>query len=102
MDVENDITYFFDYLDRHTCMYPLQLTKLLGQVDVECIVDSGGSSGQAGAIRYALAMALRSFVDQETVEEMKTLGLLTQNIRSRERKKFGMEGARKKFKYLRR
>ena len=49
-----------------------------------------------------MAMALRSFVDQETVEEMKSLGLLTQNIRSRERKKFGMEGARKKFKYLRR
>lgn len=87
---------------RHQIMYPLQFTRLLGLVDVECIVDAGGFSSQAGAIRYALSMALRSFVDEQTVEEMKVCGLLTQDVRVRERKKFGQEGARRKFTWKRR
>merc|ERR1712080_582431 len=69
MDVECDSTYFFNYYDRHEIMYPLQFTRLLGLVDVECIIDAGGPKGQAGAIRYALAMCLRSFVDQEIIEQ---------------------------------
>jgi len=96
-DNECDITYFYDYLDRHQVMYPLQFTRLLGLVDVECVVDAGGPSSQAGAIRYALSMCLRSFVDQNTLEEMKVCGLLTQDVRVRERKKPGQEGARRKF-----
>jgi len=96
-DNECDITYFYDYLDRHQIMYPLQFTRLLGLVDVECVVDAGGPSSQAGAIRYALSMCLRSFVDQNTLEEMKVCGLLTQDVRVKERKKPGQAGARKKF-----
>ena len=84
------------------CMYPIQFTKQLGLVDVECIVDAGGSSGQSGAIRYALAMCLRSFVDEETVEEMKVCGLLTQDVRVRERKKYGQMGARRKYTWKKR
>ena len=93
---------FFSYYDRHEIMYPLQFTQLLGLVDVECIIDAGGPKGQAGAIRYALAMCLRSFVDQEVIEEMKVCGLLTQDVRVRERKKFGQKGARAKFPWKRR
>jgi len=96
-DNECDITYFYDYLDRHQIMYPLQFTRLLGLVDVECVVDAGGPSSQAGAIRYALSMCLRSFVDQDTLEEMKVCGLLTQDVRVRERKKPGQEGARRRY-----
>ena len=84
-------------MDRHQVMYPLQFTRLLGLVDVECVVDAGGPSSQAGAIRYALSMCLRSFVDQNTLEEMKVCGLLTQDVRVKERKKPGQAGARKKF-----
>ena len=53
------MTYIFSFFDRQQCMYPLSVTKLLGLVDVECIVDAGGPTGQAGAIRYALSMCLR-------------------------------------------
>ena len=93
---------FFSYLDRHQVMYPLQFTRLLGLVDVEVLVDAGGPSSQAGAIRYALSMSLRSFVDEETLEEMKICGLLTQDVRVRERKKPGQEGARRKFHWRKR
>lgn len=99
---ECDIRYFYSMKDRHTVMYPLQFTKLLGLVDVNCIVDSGGSSGQAGAIRYALSMCLRSFVEEETALEMKVAGLITQDVRVHERKKPGQPGAREKFIWKRR
>ena len=99
---ECDIRYFFSMSDRHTIMYPLQFTKLLGLVDVNCKVDSGGSSGQAGAIRYALSMCLRSLVEEETATEMKVAGLVTQDVRVHERKKYGRPGAREKFKWNRR
>lgn len=102
IDTESDITYFFDYLDRHQVMYPLQFTRLLGLVDVECIVDAGGNSSQAGAIRYALSMCLRSYVDNDTIEQMKVCGLLTQDVRVRERKKPGKEGARRRFHWRKR
>jgi len=102
MDVECDITYFFEYLDRHQVMFPLQFTRLLGLVDVECTVDAGGNASQAGAIRYALSMCLRSFVDENMLEDMKVCGLLTQDVRVRERKKYGQEGARRKFTWKKR
>jgi small subunit ribosomal protein S9 len=89
-------------MNRHEVMYPLQFTRLLGLVDVECVVDAGGCRGQAGAIRYALSVCLKSFVDSQTVEEMQVCGLLTQDIRYRERKKPGQEGARRKFTWKRR
>ncbi len=94
--------FHFSYLDRHAIMYPLQFTRLLGFVDVECIVDAGGAASQAGAIRYSLAMALRSFVDEATIENMKVCGLLTQDVRVRERKKPGQEGARRKYTWKKR
>ena len=99
---ECDIRYFYSMKERHQVMYPLQFTKLLGLVDIDCIVDSGGASGQAGAIRYALSMALRSFVEEETAVEMKVAGLLTQNVRVHERKKPGQRGARRKFTWKKR
>lgn len=49
---------------------------MLGHVDLVATVAGGGPSGQAGAIRYALSICLRSFVDKETVERMR-LGNLT-------------------------
>ena len=57
--LEHDITYFYALKDRHQLLFPLQFTKMLNLVDVECEVEGGGASGQAGAIRYGLAMCLR-------------------------------------------
>ena len=70
--------------------------------DTIITVNGGGLSGQAGAIRYALSMALRSFVEEETAVEMKVAGLLTQNVRVHERKKPGQRGARRKFTWKKR
>ncbi|XP_040574806.1 small ribosomal subunit protein uS9m [Lepeophtheirus salmonis] len=96
------IGYFDNYMDRHQIMFPLQLTRLLGAVDVHCIVYAGGTSGQAGAVRYALSTCLKSFVDAEKVDEMRLMGLLTQDIRVRERKRFGHVKSRKKPKFKKR
>lgn len=52
-------------------MFPLIFTNMLGKVDVEAHVEGGGYSGQAGAIRWGIAMALRSFVSEEMMEKMR-------------------------------
>ena len=43
----------------------------MGELDVECEVSGGGSSGQAGAIRFAVSRALQSFVDRHMVEKLR-------------------------------
>jgi len=101
-EIESDLRYFFDAAERHVVMYPLQFTKLLGRVDLDCLVDGGGVTAQAGAIRYATAMALRSFVDPQVQTDMKVCGLLTQDIRVRERKKPGQRAARAKYTWKKR
>uniref|UniRef100_T1PEU9 Small ribosomal subunit protein uS9m n=1 Tax=Musca domestica TaxID=7370 RepID=T1PEU9_MUSDO len=97
-----DITYFEDTQPREQVLFPLIFTDMLGKCDIEANVEGGGSSGQAGAIRWGIAMCLRSFVDQETIESMRLAGLLTRDYRRRERKKFGQEGARRKYTWKKR
>jgi len=101
-EVESDLRYFFDFYERHVVMYPLQFTKLLGQVDLDVLLEGGGVTSQAQAIRYATSMCIRSFVDQDMHTEMKVAGLLTQDIRVRERKKPGQPAARAKYTWKRR
>ena len=88
--------------DRHQLLFPLQFTKLLGLVDIKIQIGGGGPSGQAGAIRYAMAMGLRSFVEKETIDDMKLVGLLTQDICTRERKNPCKVKARKSYTWKRR
>lgn len=52
-------------------MFPIILAGQLGKVDVEATVEGGGFSGQAGAIRWGVAMSLRSFVQPEVVDRMR-------------------------------
>jgi len=101
-DLVYDISYFYALKDRHQLLFPLQFSKMLGIVDLKMTVGGGGPSGQAGALRYAIAMAIRSFVDKQTVDDMKLVGLLTQDIRVRERKKPGKVSARKSYTWKRR
>lgn len=100
--IRSDITYFFGLKERHAVMFPLQFSKMLGLVDVEAEVSNSGPSAQAGAIRYGLAMCLRSFVERETIDDMKLAGLLTADIRVRERKWYGRVSARKAYTWKRR
>lgn len=101
-DITSDITYFFGLKDRHAILFPLQFTKMLGLVDVEVEVAGSGPSAQAGAIRFGLSMSLRSFVDRETIDDMKLSGLLTADIRVKERKWYGRVRARKAYTWKRR
>ena len=73
---------------------PLVTTNTLGKVDVEASVAGGGVSGQAGAIRHGIARALL-LVDESYRAILKTAGLLTRDPRMKERKKYGLNAARR-------
>ncbi|KAG8188575.1 hypothetical protein JTE90_007181 [Oedothorax gibbosus] len=98
----HDIFYFPRILDREQIMYPLVFTGLLGEVDFEADVQGAGVKNQAGAIRLALALCLRSFVEPNVVEKMRLAGLLTWDKRRRARKLPGQKGARAKFTWKKR
>lgn len=97
-----DIQYFKAIQHREQLLFPLQFTDFLEKVDIETTVTGGGETGQAGAIRHGLSLALSSFVDAETREKMRLAGLLTRDRRTRERKKPGQKGARAKYTWKKR
>ncbi len=80
---------------------PLQLVGLEGQYNIIVNVHGGGPTGQAGAIRLALARALEK-VDGDLRPLLKKAGMLTRDAREVERKKYGQPGARKKFQFSKR
>jgi small subunit ribosomal protein S9 len=80
---------------------PFTATDTMGQYDVRALVNGGGVSGQAGAVRLAAARALVK-VDEANKSKLRPLGLLTRDARSVERKKPGQPGARKKFQFSKR
>ncbi len=80
---------------------PLELTETGDKFDVLCTVAGGGVNGQAGAIRLGIARALCEF-STELRPRLKKDGLLTRDARAKERKKYGMAGARKRFQFSKR
>jgi small subunit ribosomal protein S9 len=80
---------------------PLVLTETSEQFDVLATVAGGGVTGQAGAIRLGIARALCTF-NGELRPKLKKDGLLTRDARAKERKKYGMAGARKRFQFSKR
>ncbi|MGE4284908.1 MAG: 30S ribosomal protein S9 [Clostridia bacterium] len=73
---------------------PLVLTKTLDKFDVICKVVGGGFTGQAGAIRHGISRALLK-ADEEFRPALKKAGFLTRDPRMKERKKYGLKGARR-------
>ena len=73
---------------------PLNLTGTLDKFDIICRVAGGGFSGQAGAIRHGLSRALLK-VDETYRAALKQAGFLTRDPRMKERKKYGLKGARR-------
>ena len=73
---------------------PLNLTGTLDKFDIVCRVSGGGVTGQAGAIRHGIARALLQS-DAELRSELKKAGFLTRDPRMKERKKYGLKGARR-------
>ncbi len=94
-----------DYLTRDTlinhALRPLEITENLGKYDVICSARGGGLSGQAGAIRLAIARALK-VMDPDLRAKLRAGGFLTRDPREVERKKYGQPKARKKFQYSKR
>jgi len=80
---------------------PLQLTETLGKYDVLATATGGGVSGQAGALRLGIARALIK-ANPDLRADLKKAGLLTRDARIKERKKYGLAGARKKFQFSKR
>jgi small subunit ribosomal protein S9 len=80
---------------------PFTATDTLGRFDVQANIDGGGSTGQAGALRLAVARAL-VIVDEAHRRKLRDLGLLTRDARSVERKKPGRPKARKRFQFSKR
>ena len=73
---------------------PLVLTNLTEKYDVNVNVYGGGISGQAGAIRHGISRALLE-ADGEYRPQLKAAGFLTRDPRMKERKKYGLKGARR-------
>ena len=73
---------------------PFGVTGTTGKFDIVCRVHGGGFSGQAGAIRHGVARALLS-VDEAYRIPLKKAGFLTRDPRMKERKKYGLKGARR-------
>ena len=80
---------------------PLELTNSLTKYDIVVNVVGGGQTGQAGAIRLAIARGLQ-MIDKDLRGLLKKEGMLTRDSREVERKKYGQPGARKKFQFSKR
>jgi len=94
-----------EYLKRETdrilIRQPLAITETLEKFDISVTVRGGGISGQAGAIRHAISRALAN-LNPDLRLPLKKAALLTRDARVRERKKYGLRGARARYQYSKR
>ncbi len=82
-------------------LLPLEIAEMSDQVDVIIKAEGGGLHGQAGAASLGIARALEK-MNEDLRVPLKKEGLLTRDPRSRERKKSGQPGARKRFQFSKR
>ena len=93
--------YFSNEQDRNNVVSPLDATGRKSDVDVIIRVHGGGPSGQSGACKMGIARALVSF-DQEMFSVLRDGGYLTRDSRMKERKKYGLRGARRGVQFSKR
>ena len=93
--------YFVTESQRSEARQPLVLTETAATFNVSANVSGGGIDGQAGAVKLGIARALLGF-NLEFRPKLKSAGMLTRDSRSKERKKYGQKGARKRFQYSKR
>ena len=93
--------YFPRETDRIIILEPMQLTHNLNKFDIIAMVNGGGSTGQAGAMRLGIARALSLSADENRTT-LKKAKCLSRDPRMKERKKPGQKGARKKFQWVKR
>ena len=94
-----------DYLLRKTLrmvvQQPLEATNTTGRYNVYATVEGGGHTGQAGALRHGIARALLQS-DETLKDALRRGGYLTRDARKKERKKYGLKGARARFQFSKR
>lgn len=93
--------YFPAIKDRMLVAGALEQVGKQSDVNVSITVDGGGPTGQAGACRLGIARALKAF-DAELAESLRHNGLLTRDGRMKERKKYGLRGARRGTQFSKR
>jgi small subunit ribosomal protein S9 len=93
--------YFYNVQDRNNVLAPLNQTQKTDSVDVIIRVHGGGITGQSGAVKLGLARALKSF-DTELEPALRQGNLLTRDGRMKERKKYGLRGARRGTQFSKR
>lgn len=93
--------YFPIELTRKIILQPFSVTETMGKFDVHANIGGGGSTGQAGALRHGIARALCKF-NEEFRSPLRKNGLLTRDPRMRERKKYGLRGARRRPQFSKR
>lgn len=93
--------YFPALSTRNYVLQPLKLTNTDVKFNVFAKLIGGGTMGQAGALRHAIARALIR-ADKSLREVLKNSGFLTRDARMKERKKSGQPGARKRFQFSKR
>jgi small subunit ribosomal protein S9 len=93
--------YFPLEIQRSAILEPLSTMNKIGQYDLVISVGGGGIEGQVIATRLGLSRAL-VIEDGERRQDLKTRGFLTRDPRKKERKKYGLKGARKRFQFSKR
>jgi small subunit ribosomal protein S9 len=93
--------YFPNVQDRNHVLTPLEKTGKAKDVDVIIRVNGGGPSGQSGACMLGIARALKRF-DTQTEEVLRQNSLLTRDSRMKERKHYGLRGARRGTQFSKR
>ena len=93
--------YFPTASTRMTVAEPLVVTDTREAYDVTASIEGGGVSGQAGALRMAIARSLAD-LDPDTRVSLKRAGLLTRDPRKKESKKYGLKKARKAPQFTKR
>lgn len=97
----NDEEYFSRATSRMIVRQPFEALDQMGKFDVWATVRGGGISSQAGAIRHGLTRALMS-INPEWRSSLKSVGYVTRDPRKKERKKYGMKGARARYQFSKR
>jgi small subunit ribosomal protein S9 len=93
--------YFLTEDDRQSAIAPLSATKAFGRYDILVNTSGGGIGGQAGAMKLGLARALRK-IEPALDSILRAQGLLTRDPRMKERKKYGLRGARRGVQFSKR
>jgi small subunit ribosomal protein S9 len=94
--------YFANIRQRNSVVSPLDQTNKRAELDVIVRVDGGGITGQADACKLGIARALKKYGGDDLAVGLRDSGLLTRDGRMKERKKYGLRGARRGTQFSKR